>query len=205
MEEESTERDRSTDPICSIVKPEPRTIKPDQCSCKLPQPPEASSQPGCSRDDTSITQHKPDLSNLSFSSEPCPSNSDLSTKNIRKTRWTSSPPGRRDSGSAASGGSDVAGDSAAVCPDTRASSKPTDSPIKRRGNTTSFTTHSENVICSWYVVLTDRTSSLPVVTCLFQRNYKSFKNVYKNRELVAISDSFVFCEKITYGSNQPSK
>ncbi|XP_042254710.1 phosphatidate phosphatase LPIN2-like [Thunnus maccoyii] len=132
MEAESTERERTTDPICSIVKPEPRTVKPDQCSCK-PQPPEASSQPSCSGHDTSITQHKPDLSNLSFSSEPCPSNSDLSTKNVRKTRWTSSPPSRRDSNSAASGVSDVAGDSAAVCPDARASTKPTDSPTKRRG------------------------------------------------------------------------
>ncbi|KAM7390296.1 hypothetical protein PAMA_008460 [Pampus argenteus] len=128
MEEDSREGQRPTDPICSIVKPEPRTIKPDQCSCKPPLPPEASSQ-----HDTSITQHEPDLSNLNFSSEPCPSKSDLRSKNARKTRWTSSPPSRRDSGPAASGGSDVAGYSAAVSPGTRASSKLTDSPNKRRG------------------------------------------------------------------------
>uniref|UniRef100_A0A8C4HR68 phosphatidate phosphatase n=1 Tax=Dicentrarchus labrax TaxID=13489 RepID=A0A8C4HR68_DICLA len=42
MEEESREEERTTDPICSIVKPEPRTIKVEPCSCKV-QPPEASS------------------------------------------------------------------------------------------------------------------------------------------------------------------
>uniref|UniRef100_A0A8C4HSC2 phosphatidate phosphatase n=1 Tax=Dicentrarchus labrax TaxID=13489 RepID=A0A8C4HSC2_DICLA len=51
---------------------------------------------------------------------------------VHKARWTSSPPSRRDSGSAGSGGSNMVGDSAAVCPDTRTSSKPTDSPIKRK-------------------------------------------------------------------------
>lgn len=132
MEEESREGERTTDPVCSIVKPEPRTIKVDQCSC-LPQPLEASSH------DTNITKLKPDLSDLmprNFASEPRPTNSDFSPKTACKTRWTSSPPSRRDSGSAASGGSSVAGDSAAVCPDRRASSKPTDSPVKRRSKTT---------------------------------------------------------------------
>uniref|UniRef100_A0A669CGI8 phosphatidate phosphatase n=1 Tax=Oreochromis niloticus TaxID=8128 RepID=A0A669CGI8_ORENI len=34
MEEESRGGRGTTDPVCSIVKPEPRTIKPDECSCK---------------------------------------------------------------------------------------------------------------------------------------------------------------------------
>lgn len=136
MEEEMREGGRTTDPICSIVKPEPRTIKVDQHSHK-PQAPDASSH------DTNIIKHEPDTTNLtssSFTSKPCPTNSNLGTKTAHKTRWTSSPPSRRDTGSAASGGSNVAGESAAGCPDTRASSKPTDSPIKRRSNTTSFNT-----------------------------------------------------------------
>ncbi|XP_070708769.1 phosphatidate phosphatase LPIN2-like isoform X2 [Pempheris klunzingeri] len=128
MEEESREGDRTIDPVCSIVKPEPRTIKVDQYSCK-PQPPEASSH------DANISEHKPELSDLmssSFTSEPCAANSDFSPKTECKTRWKSSPPGRRDDSSAASGGRNVVADSVAVCPDTGASSKPTDSPVKRR-------------------------------------------------------------------------
>uniref|UniRef100_A0A8D0A6A1 phosphatidate phosphatase n=1 Tax=Sander lucioperca TaxID=283035 RepID=A0A8D0A6A1_SANLU len=54
---EEREGERTTDSICSIVKPEPRTIRIDQCSFK-PQPPEASSR------NTNITKHKPDLSDL---------------------------------------------------------------------------------------------------------------------------------------------
>lgn len=127
---EEREEERTTDPICSIVKPEPRTIKFDQCGCKA-QPPEASSR------NTNITKHVPHLLSSSFTSEPCPATSDLSPKPTRTTRWTSSPPSRRDSGSAASGVIHMAGDSAAVCPDSRASSKTTESPAKRRGNTTS--------------------------------------------------------------------
>lgn len=113
---ESREGERSSDPVCSIIKPEPRTIKVDQCSHKPPEPPHSANFP------------TPDPANLapsSFTSEPRPTNSDLST--VRKTRWTSSPPSRRDSGSAASGG----GAREAVCPDSRATSKP-DSPSKRR-------------------------------------------------------------------------
>nr|XP_046226936.1 phosphatidate phosphatase LPIN2-like isoform X2 [Scatophagus argus] len=127
MEEGSRERERTMDPICSIIKPEPRTITVDQHSHK-PQPPEASSN------ETNIIKHKPELSNLSsgFTSESSPTSSDLSTKTVRKIKWTSSPPSRRDSGCAASGGSNLAGDSAAVCPDTTASCKPTDSPVKKR-------------------------------------------------------------------------
>uniref|UniRef100_A0A3Q3GLV0 phosphatidate phosphatase n=1 Tax=Labrus bergylta TaxID=56723 RepID=A0A3Q3GLV0_9LABR len=92
MEEESREIGRTTDPVCSIVKPEPRTITADECSYK-PQPPEAPSH------NTSIT--KTGLSDLipsTFTSEPCLSDSDLNNKEAHKTRWKSSPPSRRDSG-----------------------------------------------------------------------------------------------------------
>uniref|UniRef100_A0AAX7SG95 phosphatidate phosphatase n=1 Tax=Astatotilapia calliptera TaxID=8154 RepID=A0AAX7SG95_ASTCA len=70
MEEESRGGRGTTDPVCSIVKPEPRTIKPDECSCKA-QPPAASSH------GANNTEPKPDLSSLissSFTPEPsvCP-------------------------------------------------------------------------------------------------------------------------------------
>uniref|UniRef100_A0A671UTM1 phosphatidate phosphatase n=1 Tax=Sparus aurata TaxID=8175 RepID=A0A671UTM1_SPAAU len=93
MEEESREGQRTTDPVCSIIKPEPRTIKVDQHSHK-PQPPEVSSN------NTDIIKLEPELSNLlsrSFSSEPHPSKSELVAKAVHKARWTSSPPSRRDS------------------------------------------------------------------------------------------------------------
>nr|XP_012773398.2 phosphatidate phosphatase LPIN2 isoform X4 [Maylandia zebra] len=128
MEEESRGGRGTTDPVCSIVKPEPRTIKPDECSCKA-QPPAASSH------GANNTEPKPDLSSLissSFTPEPCPSNADLSAKNASKARWTSSSPSRQDSSSTASAGSNQTGDSTAVCPDPSANSKATDSPIKRR-------------------------------------------------------------------------
>uniref|UniRef100_A0A7N6AT04 phosphatidate phosphatase n=1 Tax=Anabas testudineus TaxID=64144 RepID=A0A7N6AT04_ANATE len=51
MEEETKERERPTDSVCSIVKPEPRTIKPNQSSCE-PQ-----------SHNTNIAEHKPELSN----------------------------------------------------------------------------------------------------------------------------------------------
>ncbi|XP_073344489.1 phosphatidate phosphatase LPIN2-like [Pagrus major] len=128
MEEESREEQRTTDPVCSIIKPEPRTMKVDQHSHK-PQPPEVSSN------NTNIIKHEPELSNVisrSFTSGPRPPNSELGAKMVHKTRWTSSPPSRRASGSAASGGGNETGDSAGVCPEARASSKASDSPIKRR-------------------------------------------------------------------------
>ncbi|XP_060950103.1 phosphatidate phosphatase LPIN2-like [Limanda limanda] len=127
MEEGLRERARDTFPVCSIVKPEPRTIKPQPA--------------GASQHDTNINEHQPDLSNSvcsSFTSEPCPNNSDPLTKKERKTRWTSSPPSRRESRSAASGGSTAAGDTAAVCVETEASSKPTDSSSSRRADSSSF-------------------------------------------------------------------
>lgn len=126
MEEESRDGQRATDPVCSIVKPEPRTLKMDH---HKPQPPEASPH------DTNPLKHEPDHSGImsgGFSSESSPTD-DLSPKVTHKTRWKSSPPSRRDSGSAAGGG----GDSAAASPKA-------DSPTKRRGKTTSYLTSSEN-------------------------------------------------------------
>ncbi|CAG5896190.1 unnamed protein product, partial [Menidia menidia] len=115
MEEESISEQRATDPVCRILKPEPRTLKPDKHVCSL----NPSKTPLCH---ANITESEPDLSDLmptSLSSEQCP------PKNARKARWTSSPPSRRDNGK-------EAGDSAAVCPEGRASSKDTDSPVKRK-------------------------------------------------------------------------
>ncbi|KAK5849849.1 hypothetical protein PBY51_014150 [Eleginops maclovinus] len=120
---EEREGERTTEPICSIVKPEPRTIKPDQCSC-------TSQRPEALSGNTNITTDLSDLMSSSFTSGPCPPNSDLSPKAANTIRWKSTPPSRRVSGSAASGGT-MAADSAAVCPDAR--SKPSDSPAKRRG------------------------------------------------------------------------
>ncbi|KAM6900310.1 phosphatidate phosphatase LPIN2-like [Xenentodon cancila] len=128
MEEESRAGPRTSDPICNIIKPEPRSLKPDQCSCTLEAPEAASYQ-------TNITEPQPDLTDMmtcSFYSEPCPSNSDTNERNIRKTRWTSSPPSRRNSSAAVSGGGKEPGDSRAGGSDTGASSKVTDSPMKRK-------------------------------------------------------------------------
>lgn len=110
MEEEMKAGGRNTDAVCSIVKPEPRTIKPDQCSCKT--------QSG--------------NTNIAEQSEPQPPNAppELNTQAARKARWTSSPPSRSESSAAADG------DSASVGPDTKPSSKAADSPIKRRGTKT---------------------------------------------------------------------
>lgn len=129
MEEEPRQRERTPDPICSIIKPEPRTIVLDQHSHK-PQPREASP------DNTNFTNKEPEHSNLT--SEPA--NSDVSTKTARKTRWTSSPPSRKDSGSAPSGGSAKAALLPTVCPDSRSASKPSESPSTRRSNKSSFVT-----------------------------------------------------------------
>ncbi|XP_024136227.1 phosphatidate phosphatase LPIN2 [Oryzias melastigma] len=96
----------TTQPVCHLVKPEPRTIKPDQL-------PDASA--------------KSDLPS-SFSSEP---GSDIRAKNTPKARWTSSPPSRRDSCSAASTGNKKTANSTAVCSDAEAG-KVTDSPVKRK-------------------------------------------------------------------------
>uniref|UniRef100_A0A8C3G928 phosphatidate phosphatase n=1 Tax=Cyclopterus lumpus TaxID=8103 RepID=A0A8C3G928_CYCLU len=79
---EEREGERTTDLLCSIIKPEPRILH-DRCIC-TPQPPEALST------DTDITKHEPDLSDLrsiGLTSEPCPANSSLvllSWKGVRK-------------------------------------------------------------------------------------------------------------------------
>lgn len=120
MEEESREKETTAGLVCSIVKPEPRTIKPEQ--------------PGSQSRDANIIEHKSEPSNetsRSFTSETLPRNAELNTQTVRKARWTSSPPSRRGS-SAADGDSNVAADSAAG----GASGKATDSPLKRRGKTT---------------------------------------------------------------------
>uniref|UniRef100_A0A8C6L2H3 phosphatidate phosphatase n=1 Tax=Nothobranchius furzeri TaxID=105023 RepID=A0A8C6L2H3_NOTFU len=95
--DESRSMPSMKDSVCSLVKPEPRTIKPHQCSCS-PQPPEAASH------DTNISKPKSVLSNKkssSSSSETSPSSSDFDAKAVQKPRWTSSPPNRIDSSSAA--------------------------------------------------------------------------------------------------------
>lgn len=130
MEEREEER---TDPICSIVKPEPRTIKPDECSC-------SSQRHEALSGNTNMTSHKTDLSDLmssSLTSGACLPKSDLSPKAAHAIRWKSSPPSCPGS---------VAADSAAVCPDSR--SKPSDSPAKRRGST-----HFYNSITVHYCML----------------------------------------------------
>lgn len=109
-----------TDPVCSIIKPEPRTISFDHHNLKL-QPHESSPR------DTIYTNNEPELSD-STTSEPCPINTEVSTKCARKTRWTSSPPSSRDSGSAANGASTKTGPSTA-------DSRTTDSSSTKRGNT----------------------------------------------------------------------
>lgn len=120
MEEPCSKRD----PVCSIIKPEPRTISFDHHKVK-PQPHESSP---C---DKIYANSEPELSDLttgSFASEPCPGSAEVGTKCARKTRWTSSPPGSRDSSSAATGGSAKAGPSAAE-------SRTTDSSSTKRGST----------------------------------------------------------------------
>uniref|UniRef100_A0A3B4YI79 phosphatidate phosphatase n=1 Tax=Seriola lalandi dorsalis TaxID=1841481 RepID=A0A3B4YI79_SERLL len=77
MEEESRDEERSTDPVCSIVKPEPRTIKPDQCCCK-PQAPEASPH------DANVTKDEPDLSNSACRASSKPTDSPSKRRGVRK-------------------------------------------------------------------------------------------------------------------------
>ncbi|XP_029955428.1 phosphatidate phosphatase LPIN2 isoform X2 [Salarias fasciatus] len=110
--EEDSRGEQTADAVLSVVKPEPRTIKHDPTEAE-PKPPNV----------------PPD----GFGSDLCPTSSDAGTKNARKTRWTSSPPNRRDSGPAASGAPSEAGDAAAARPDARGSSKAADSSNKRRG------------------------------------------------------------------------
>ncbi|KAM3593010.1 uncharacterized protein V6R79_003856 [Siganus canaliculatus] len=121
MEEESGHSERTTDPVCSIIKPEPRTVKVDQSRHDLQSSETLSHE---------ADFHESGLSDLT--SNPCPANTDLGTKGARKTRWTSSPPSRRDSSSAFGGGCGASGSSVAAGSDARAASKPSDSPTKRR-------------------------------------------------------------------------
>ncbi|XP_072307107.1 phosphatidate phosphatase LPIN2-like isoform X2 [Eucyclogobius newberryi] len=110
MEEEETRgNETQSNNVCNIVKPEPRPMKADQLHHASSQ-----SEPFCGTP-------------TSLSSEEAPANSDAHSKAVRKTRWTSSPPSRRNSA-----GMNLIGDSAAtISPDTKSS--PTDSPIKKKG------------------------------------------------------------------------
>lgn len=129
MEEESRQSEGTSDPVCGIIKPEPRTITCDEDSHL--QPPDASTH------NTNFPDHELDFSKSapgSFSSEQRPPNSELSKKSLRKTRWTSSPPSRKDKDSAGSGGSSRTGHETAVCPDSRTTTKASDSPSKRKSN-----------------------------------------------------------------------
>lgn len=107
-EEESRQDDGSSGHVCSIIKPEPR-------AATLDEPPE----------DSDVLHRQLDLSK----STP-PAASDLNRKSLRKTRWTSSPPSRKESVDA--------GREAAVSPDEGATAKPSTSPFKRTSNTTAF-------------------------------------------------------------------
>ncbi|KAM8881051.1 phosphatidate phosphatase LPIN2-like isoform 1-T2 [Synchiropus picturatus] len=108
-------------PACGIVKPEPRTPKPDQSS-------ESLLRAEASAPDTSMTQRKPEHSHFSFSA-PGSSTGKLSTTAARATRWTSTPPTRLDSGSGASGSCEKAQQMSTPCSET----KPVEPQNKRRG------------------------------------------------------------------------
>lgn len=123
------------DPVCSIIKPQPRTISCDHHNLKL----QSHESSPCDTIDT----NKPELSNLTagaFASEPCPVNTGDGTKCARKTRWTSSPPSSRNNGSAAARGTTTAGPSTADL-------RPADSSSTKRGNTfISFFKHFRCVV-----------------------------------------------------------
>ncbi|KAM8822722.1 phosphatidate phosphatase LPIN2-like isoform 3-T3 [Spinachia spinachia] len=97
----------TTDPTCGLIRPEPRSVAIDRPTCE-PRPPEAP------RASAGGAEHGPDLSDSRFSSEPCPGDLHLGPTAAPTTRWKSSPPSRRASGSAAP-------------------SKPTDSPVNKKG------------------------------------------------------------------------
>lgn len=107
MKEETGRTKELTENGCNIVKPEPRTVQPDQL-------PEVSSQPGPFSATPASAPSPPN------SSEQFPANLESNSKTVRKTRWTSSPPSRKNSGGLS------------IAPDTKSSS-PVDSPVKRRG------------------------------------------------------------------------
>ncbi|KAJ0022829.1 hypothetical protein NQD34_014963 [Periophthalmus magnuspinnatus] len=109
MEEETRGTETPSNNMCNIVKPEPQTAKPGQLHNTSSQPEYFCGKP------------------TSLSSKEFPANSDSHSKTVRKTRWTSSPPSRKNSG-----GSNMTGDFAAlISPDPKPS--PTDSPVKKKG------------------------------------------------------------------------
>ncbi|XP_043960663.1 phosphatidate phosphatase LPIN2-like [Gambusia affinis] len=123
MEDEPIVQQSSSESVCNIVKPEPRTVKPRQCSCS-PQLPE--SRGANNKQDFS------DRKSSSFSSQSSPAISNSNSNNVQKPKWTSSPPSCRNSGSAPSTGSSEAGEPLTGCPEAKAASKTTDSPVKRK-------------------------------------------------------------------------
>lgn len=107
-EEESRQGEGSQGHVCSVIKPEPRPATLDEA-------PKESNLP---------------RRQLNLSKSTPPAASDLNRKSPRKTRWTSSPPSRKDSVDA--------GQEGAVSPDEGATTKPSTSPFKRTSNTTAF-------------------------------------------------------------------
>ncbi|MEQ2199433.1 hypothetical protein XENOCAPTIV_027414 [Xenoophorus captivus] len=126
MEEEPMVKQSSSEPAFNIVKPEPLIFKHHQCSCspELPEPHSANN--------SKPKKKFSDIKSSSFSSESSPTISESISKDVQKPRWTSSPPSRRNSGSAPGTASTEAGDPLTVSPDAKASSKTTDSPVKRK-------------------------------------------------------------------------
>uniref|UniRef100_A0A7N8X6I3 phosphatidate phosphatase n=1 Tax=Mastacembelus armatus TaxID=205130 RepID=A0A7N8X6I3_9TELE len=79
--EESCKGKGSPDPVCGIVKPEPRTIKPDQCICK-PQSLEDSSQ------GANTTEHKAEFCSVMSSSFTSEQLQILQTQNGTKKEYS---------------------------------------------------------------------------------------------------------------------
>lgn len=108
QEKESRQSEGSQGHVCSIIKPEPR-------AAVLDQPPKEPDFP----------HHQ-----LNLSKSTPPAVSDPNRKSLRKTRWTSSPPSRKESVDA--------GQEATASPDEGATAKPSSSPFKRTSNSTAF-------------------------------------------------------------------
>ncbi|XP_014324088.1 phosphatidate phosphatase LPIN2 [Xiphophorus maculatus] len=123
MEDEPIVQHSPSESVCNIVKPEPRTVKPRQCSYS-PQLPESHG--------ANNKQDFSDRKSSSFFSQSSPAISNSNSNNVQKPKWTSSPPSHRNSGSAPSTGSSEAGEPLTGCPDAKAASKTTDSPGKRK-------------------------------------------------------------------------
>lgn len=107
-EEESRHSEGGPGPVCSVIKPEPRAATFDEPT-----------------EDSELPRHQ-----LKLSKSTPPAASDLNRKSLRKTRWTSSPPSRKNSLEA--------GREVGVSPDDGATAKPLTSPFKRTSKTAAF-------------------------------------------------------------------